>query len=70
MRLSTITALGLAAGVSAKPRRHTGRATGGPDPDKVEAIKEVYRTSWGAYYKYAFPNDTLSPVSQTYQNDR
>jgi mannosyl-oligosaccharide alpha-1,2-mannosidase len=69
MRSSFIAALGLASAVSAAPRRH-GRATGGPDAEKAAAIKEVYKESWGAYYRYAFPNDTLNPVSQTYQNDR
>jgi mannosyl-oligosaccharide alpha-1,2-mannosidase len=69
MRSSAIGALGLAAAVSAAPRRH-GRATGGPDPEKAKAIKEVYQESWAAYYKHAFPYDTLNPVDNTYQNDR
>lgn len=69
MRSSAIAALGLASVVSAVPRRHT-RAAGGPDPEKTAKILDVYRESWGAYYRYAFPNDTLNPVSQTSQNDR
>lgn len=69
MRSSAIAALGLASTVSAVPRRH-GRASGGPDAEKAALVKDVFRESWGAYYKYAFPNDTLNSVSNTYQNDR
>lgn len=69
MRSSTIAAFGLASAVSATPRHH-GRAAGSPDAAKAQAVKEVYQESWRGYYQYAFPNDTLNPVSETYQNDR
>jgi mannosyl-oligosaccharide alpha-1,2-mannosidase len=46
------------------------RPRGSPDPAKAEAIKEAYQLSWKAYYDHAFPNDTLHPVSNSYENDR
>ncbi|KAI0839655.1 glycoside hydrolase family 47 protein [Hypoxylon sp. FL0890] len=39
-------------------------------PDRQAAVKEAFQRSWDGYYQYAFPNDTLRPISRTYQNDR
>ncbi|KAI1777429.1 glycoside hydrolase family 47 protein [Hypoxylon cercidicola] len=39
-------------------------------PDRQAAVKEAFQRSWDGYYQYAFPNDTLRPISQTSQNDR
>ncbi|KAI1080052.1 glycoside hydrolase family 47 protein [Whalleya microplaca] len=41
-----------------------------PHPDRQEAVKETFQRSWDGYYKYAFPNDTLKPISKSYSNDR
>ncbi|KAL7621951.1 Mannosyl-oligosaccharide alpha-1,2-mannosidase 1B [Parahypoxylon ruwenzoriense] len=39
-------------------------------PDRLDAVKEAFQRSWDGYYQYAFPNDTLRPISKTSQNDR
>ncbi|KAI1380521.1 glycoside hydrolase family 47 protein [Hypoxylon crocopeplum] len=39
-------------------------------PDRQDAVKEAFQRSWDGYYQYAFPNDTLRPISRTSQNDR
>ncbi|OTB00289.1 glycoside hydrolase family 47 protein [Hypoxylon sp. CI-4A] len=39
-------------------------------PDRADAVKAAFQRSWDGYYQYAFPNDTLKPISKTYQNDR
>ncbi|KAI1141404.1 glycoside hydrolase family 47 protein [Hypoxylon sp. FL0543] len=39
-------------------------------PDRQAAVKEAFQRSWDGYYQYAFPNDTLLPISKSYQNDR
>lgn len=39
-------------------------------PERAAAVAEVFQQSWDGYYKYAFPNDTLRPVSQSSENDR
>ncbi|KAI8724018.1 Alpha-1,2-Mannosidase [Fusarium sp. LHS14.1] len=39
------------------------------DPEKTEAIAEAFRHSWMGYYTYAFPRDTLNPLSETFEND-
>lgn len=39
------------------------------DPEKTEAIAEAFRHSWMGYYTYAFPRDTLNPLTETFEND-
>ncbi|KAI1803305.1 glycoside hydrolase family 47 protein [Daldinia bambusicola] len=39
-------------------------------PDRADAVKAAFQRSWDGYYQYAFPNDTLRPISKGYQNDR
>ncbi|KIH87250.1 mannosyl-oligosaccharide alpha-1,2-mannosidase [Sporothrix brasiliensis 5110] len=39
-------------------------------PDRAEAVKTAFQISWDGYYKYAFPHDSLKPVSKTFQDDR
>ncbi|KAM0426667.1 hypothetical protein ACHAPT_007983 [Fusarium lateritium] len=39
------------------------------DFEKTEAIAEAFRHSWSGYYSYAFPKDTLNPMSGTFVND-
>ncbi|RYP18007.1 hypothetical protein DL767_009926 [Monosporascus sp. MG133] len=39
-------------------------------PERTAAVKEAFQYAWDGYYTYAFPNDTLRPISQGYENDR
>ncbi|KAI5922420.1 glycoside hydrolase family 47 protein [Camillea tinctor] len=39
-------------------------------PERLEFVKEIFQRSWDGYYKYAFPNDSLKPISRSYMNDR
>ncbi|KAI0002334.1 glycoside hydrolase family 47 protein [Xylariaceae sp. FL0662B] len=39
-------------------------------PERQAAVEEAFQRSWDGYYKYAFPNDTLKPISKSYENDR
>lgn len=39
-------------------------------PDRLDGVKEAFQRAWDGYYEYAFPNDSLKPISQTYTNDR
>lgn len=72
MRLSysSLVLMGLAAPSLAMPKRDTETPKGKPDAEKAEAIKDAYLLSWKGYYDHAFPNDTLRPVSNSYENDR
>ncbi|KAH9907309.1 glycoside hydrolase family 47 protein [Xylariomycetidae sp. FL2044] len=51
-----------------------GAAAAGPTyvshTDRMEAVAEAFQRSWNGYYEYAFPNDSLKPISKSYQNDR
>ncbi|KAJ5649965.1 mannosyl-oligosaccharide alpha-1-2-mannosidase 1B [Penicillium longicatenatum] len=38
------------------------------DP-RAQAVKEAYVREWNEYSKYAFPNDDLLPITQSYTND-
>jgi len=39
-------------------------------PERANAVKEAFQRSWDGYRKFAFPNDTLLPVSKSSDNDR
>ncbi len=41
-----------------------------PPVNRSEAVRKAFRLSWKAYYKYAFPNDELYPVSRSFGNSR
>jgi mannosyl-oligosaccharide alpha-1,2-mannosidase len=59
--------LGLA--VAAPSPKH-----GGPQytvsQSRADAVKEAFQVSWDGYYKYAFPHDSLRPVTNRYADDR
>lgn len=38
--------------------------------DRRDAVKQAFQVSWDGYYKYAFPHDSLKPVSNSYEDDR
>ena len=38
--------------------------------DRAKAVKRAFETAWDGYYAYAFPNDDLLPVSNTFGNSR
>lgn len=38
--------------------------------DRAQAVIDTFRISWDGYYKYAFPNDELQPVTNTFSNSR
>lgn len=37
---------------------------------RADAVKQTFQISWDGYYTYAFPGDSLLPVTNTFQNDR
>jgi len=63
--------LGLASQAAASPtERRYAKPVYRSHPDRVSAVKEAFQRSWDGYYKYAFPHDTLHPVSNTFEDDR
>lgn len=38
--------------------------------ERAEAVVEMFRFAWDGYYKYAFPNDDLLPLSNSFSNSR
>ncbi|CAN8098067.1 unnamed protein product [Discula destructiva] len=37
---------------------------------RADAVKQTFQISWDGYYKYAFPGDSLLPVTNGFTNDR
>lgn len=37
---------------------------------RANAVKEAFEFAWDGYYKYAFPNDELLPVNNSFSNSR
>jgi mannosyl-oligosaccharide alpha-1,2-mannosidase len=72
MRLSSssVLLLDLAATAIAYPSRRSNVQPPQADHEKARAVKEAFEISWSGYYKYAFPHDTLHPVSNTFEDDR
>lgn len=51
------------------------RYTGAPleyvtNQTRADAVKQTFQISWDGYYKYAFPGDSLLPVTNSFANDR
>jgi mannosyl-oligosaccharide alpha-1,2-mannosidase len=38
--------------------------------DRAQAVVEAFKFSWDGYYRYAFPNDELKPVTNGFDNSR
>ncbi|CAJ2505415.1 Uu.00g128090.m01.CDS01 [Anthostomella pinea] len=39
-------------------------------PERLDAVAEAFQRAWNGYYTYAFPNDSLAPITKTSYNDR
>ena len=37
---------------------------------RAAAVKQTFDISWNGYYEYAFPHDSLKPVTNTWSDDR
>jgi mannosyl-oligosaccharide alpha-1,2-mannosidase len=38
--------------------------------NRAQAVVDTFKLSWEGYYKYAFPNDELLPVNNSFSNSR
>ncbi|KFY22953.1 hypothetical protein V493_06202 [Pseudogymnoascus sp. VKM F-4281 (FW-2241)] len=69
-----LSALRLASGLSlatvavAAPQRCAQRQE--DSAARAAAVKEAFQFAWEGYYKYAFPNDELRPVTNGFTNSR
>lgn len=66
---TAVAALGLASVAVASPHpraapKYVSNST------RANAVKEAFQTAWNGYYKYAFPHDSLNPVSNNFTDDR
>lgn len=73
--LGTVVAvLGVASQVTASPHPQRALRRAAPkyvvNETRANAVKEAFQISWDGYYEYAFPHDSLNPVSNGYSDDR
>lgn len=75
------TASQVAAGIRAPPapsssyqgpaKRYSGPPSSyASNKTRADAVKQTFQISWDGYYKYAFPGDSLLPVTNSFENDR
>lgn len=60
---------------SSRARAPVKRYSGPPsdyvyNQTRANAVKQTFQISWDGYYQYAFPGDSLLPVTNTFENDR
>lgn len=67
MRSSTwsVALLGSAAQVLAAPTARDAPTYTGV-PERAAAVQEAFDRAWNGYYTYAFPHDSLAPLSESY----
>lgn len=70
--LSAVTLTVVSALPANSPQKHAQEQRQYPAPpvDRAQAVIDTFRLSWEGYYQYAFPNDELHPVTNTYGNSR
>lgn len=59
----------LGHGADAAPRK-TLNTRYTVNQQRANTVKEAFQTSWDGYYKYAFPHDSLRPMSHGFADDR
>ncbi|EMC92739.1 glycoside hydrolase family 47 protein [Baudoinia panamericana UAMH 10762] len=72
MRFATsLTALAVLPGIFAAPTTlgHRTDSTSSAS-SRADAVKQTFQIAWNGYQKYAFPNDELHPVSNSFSNSR
>ena len=66
MRAGALTSTLTAAALSLAPSAFAQLSAA----DKAQQLKDAFKFAWEGYYEYAFPNDELHPVSNTFGNSR
>lgn len=76
--MRSFVAAAMLATVSAYPSpisswSNSTNGTGEPSSEaqyRANAVKEAFQFAWDGYYRYAFPNDELWPVNNSFSNSR
>ena len=76
LKWTGLACLGLVAQTSGHPsnvKRQTNLSIPpaySPNAARANAVKAAFQRSWNGYYKYAFPHDSLRPISNGWDDDR
>lgn len=59
-------------GAAVPAKRYSGSPSSSyvTNQTRADAVKQTFQISWDGYYQYAFPGDSLLPVTNTFENDR
>lgn len=55
---------------AALPGQRVVRPRQSDEPARAAAVRDAFQFAWNGYSQYAFPNDELKPVSNTFSNSR
>lgn len=64
--LQSIVLLGSAASVLGVPTARAPYYTA--QPERAAAVQEAFDRAWNGYYTYAFPHDSLTPLTKSYDD--
>lgn len=54
----------------AQPQRGGEKRQYDSPVNRSQAVVDTFKLSWEAYYQYAFPNDELYPITNSFGNSR
>ena len=71
--LALLACLATGHAMAVSPRNAASHATAAPSyvaqPERAAAVKEAFDRAWDGYYKYAFPHDSLKPISKGFSDE-
>lgn len=62
--------LGLVSPSFARPQPEAAKRAPAPNHARAGEVRNAFQTAWKGYYKYAFPHDTLLPLTNEWYDDR
>lgn len=70
MHTTSILFASLFYGAYAAPGHRIVRPRQSDEAGRAAAVRDAFQFAWNGYSQYAFPNDELRPVSNTFSNSR
>lgn len=62
--------LGLISPSLALPQPEAAKRAPAPNHARAAEVRNAFQTAWKGYYKYAFPHDSLLPLTNGFEDDR
>lgn len=68
--VTALAVLGLLSPALAAPKPESAKRAPAPNHGRAGEVRAAFQTAWKGYYKYAFPHDTLLPLTNEFYDDR